>query len=220
MIKAIIFDFDGTLVKMSDRAYYNHIATAVKLGLRLPNKKKFFKHFGKPWNKVIKSLWPEASIYRFKKVHFKLHYENVKKFHGPKPINGLRKTLSRLKRKGYRLFIISSRDKKSLARNIVRLKIDSYIDLYHAMEHSRHHKPDPRVFKPVYRKTKLKNHELLYVGDLPSDYDAAKRANILFIGVTSGLTKKKQFLKAGLKKFFILKSINELPAFLKGWKND
>jgi len=219
MIKAIIFDFDDTLVKTFRRAYQRHTRTAKKLNLRMPSRKKFYMNFGKPWNKVIKSLWPDVSLYRYKKAYYKLNYGDIKRFHGPPPFEGLKKTLSALKKRGYRLFILSSRDKKSLKTNIDRLKIKTYIELYHGMEHSRHHKPDPRVFIPFYRKTKLKNNEIVYVGDLITDYDAAKNAGIFFVAVITGVHKKSNFLKAGLNKFFILKSVNELPDLLKGWKN-
>jgi len=219
MIKAIIFDFDDTLVKTFGRAYQRHVRAAKELNLKMPSRKKFNKNFGKPWNKVIRSLWPEVSLYRYKKMYYKLNYDDIKRFHGPPPVEGLKKTLSRLRKMGYRLFILSSRDKKSLGTTIQRLKIQSHIELYHAMEHSRYHKPDPRVFNPFYRKTKLKNKEILYVGDLVTDYDAAKKAGIAFAAVTTGMNKKKDFMEAGLNKFFILKSVNELPGFLKGWKN-
>ena len=219
MLKAIIFDFDDTLVKTFGRAYQRHLRTAKKLNLRMPSRKKFYRNFGKPWNKVIESLWPDVSLYRYKKAYYKLNYSDIKRFHGPPPVEGLRKTLSIIKKRGYRIFILSNRDKKSLGRNIDRLKIDSHIELYHGMEHSKFHKPDPRVFNPFYKKTKLKNYEILYVGDLVTDYEAAKKAGIAFVGVTTGKDKRKAFLKAGLKKFFILNSISELPGLLKGWKN-
>lgn len=220
MIKAIIFDFDDTLVKTFRRAYQRHMRAAKELKLRMPSRKKFYMNFGKPWNKVIKSLWPEVSLKRYKKTYYQMNYGDIKRFNGPKPIDGLKKLLLTIKNRGYRIFILSSRDIKSLKTNIDRLKINAHIELYHGMEHSRHHKPDPRVFIPFFRKTRLKNYEILYVGDLVTDYLAAKEAGISFIGVTTGVHKKRDFLKAGLNKFYILKSVNELPEFLKGWKNE
>ena len=47
----------------------------------------------------------------------------------------------------------------------------------------------------------------MYVGDHVNDYLAAKNAGLLFVGVTTGLHTKEDFIGAGLNAYFILDSV-------------
>lgn len=209
MIKFILFDVDDTLIHFKEAGVKVYQKIASDLNLPVYPKNKIAKLFGLPWNKVAKTLWPDIDLKTFKK----LHDQEIIKIKN-KPIAGVKKLLNNLKRKKILLGIVTTKIKPELIAALKSAGIDlKLFDYLQTMENTKHHKPDGRVFLPLLkfvRKKKIKNSEVLFIGDSIYDALAAKNAKIPFIAVTTGSTTKKEFKKIGVKEQNILKSVKEL----------
>jgi len=213
-IKAVIFDMDDTLLRTYRIAYGTYMLTAKALGLKRVPIKKFLRHWGFPYNELIKGTWRNAPIEEFSKMHGEIAKTR------PYPlIKGANEMLAELKCKKLFLAIMSSKHTKAipLRARQAGLKLDYFRELI-GLESAPFHKPDARVFRKLIAELKgrkIKKSEILYVGDGLMDYEAAKNAGLQFAAVLTGFRKREDFLRAGLKKENILKSAVEVPAFIE-----
>lgn len=211
MIRTIIFDFDDTLISTLHGSYERHMAVGAKLGLKAVSRRKFTDEWGPPWQKLLPTLWKEVSYEAFKKLYISM-WENKTKY---REIPGALKTLEKLTFEGYHLYLLTSRDKTTLVRIMRYLKMEQHFIHIHALEHGRYFKPDPRVFTVFLKQNKLKKEQCMYVGDLIIDFQAASRAGLNYVAVTSGATSRAKFLRKGVKAKNIISSVKELPKWLE-----
>ena len=201
--KAIIFDYDDTLVLTQEYSISCHQKAAKKLGLRIPSRKELLSYLGTPWNQCILGMWPGINIEDFKKAFFA--------FADPMPIRlaaGVKGSLPKLKKKGYSLFILTSKMSESILRETKKSHLDlKLFSGIYGPEQTQWTKPDPRVFEKLLKENKLKASECVNIGDSMNDYLSAKAAGIDFIGVLTGQMNHKEFTK---KKIMCIWSMEEL----------
>lgn len=85
--------------------------------------------------------------------------------------------------------------------------LDLYFDYTQTADESRHKKPDPRVFDKMLEKFQISAENVVYIGDEMKDYEAARDANIEFIGVHTGMASEEEFRDAGTFSVGSLKDI-------------
>jgi len=188
MIKAILFDFDGTISNRSENAYnvfddffkdyfpnfdeieyeallqdmliFDHNGTT-KMNYRLP---AFMAKYG--------HLLPND----FEKKFTDYFYSNMWKYCVIKP--EARQVLAKLKEK-YKLAIISNGSSKPQHDKIDYLMIDEYFDEILVGGDYDIQKPDVRIFKIAAEKLKVEPQECMFVGDVFStDILGAIKANM------------------------------------------
>ncbi|MEK6968559.1 MAG: HAD family hydrolase [Nanoarchaeota archaeon] len=209
MIKNVIFDFDDTLTHTHRGEYTRHMKVAKKMGLPKLTKNQFLTMWGPPWSVLISQLWPACNVKKFQ-----LAYKSMFGFKRHKLVGGAKKTLDYLKKKGYQIYVLSSRDDKSLMHNLQTNGIHDHFKQIHSADHAQFHKPDPRVFTDFAEQHGLNIKESAYIGDLLIDYEGASKAGMEFIAVLTGIHDKEKFVRAGLNPKNIIPSIKELPEWL------
>jgi len=89
---------------------------------------------------------------------------------------GVQSTLRELKKRGYRLAVLSNNDSR-LRSVLEELKIDSLFEEIFISAEMGCEKPDPAIFRKVESRTQTKPHEILHLGDSHSrDFEGAKNA--------------------------------------------
>ncbi len=189
-IKAVVFDFDDTLVHYRDIYLKSHQTAAKKLGLYVPSDKELSTLAGVPWNTLIEKLWPHANREKFKKTVLLFDKDA-----DHEPVAGALQVLEKLHGK-YDLFILSSRIKESVLQLLRTAGIPAALfkGIYGPQEVS-YHKPDGKVFS-VFLKDYTPD-ELVFVGDSVQDATAANNAGILFIGFVNGNASEEEFRERG-----------------------
>ncbi|MDO8537950.1 MAG: HAD family hydrolase [archaeon] len=212
-LKAVLFDMDGTLV-------ISHPCHA--LAYRLLSKELGIKISGKKIEEYMKTP-SEISFHQFAKdFHTKQSPEWLvnkkrkiikqcsigKNYFAP---NAWR-IIQELKQKGLRLGIVSSSGRKSL--NIFLPKdFQKNFDAIICLEDVKHIKPSSEPMKKALKKLKLKPSQVIMVGDSTSDLIAARKTKIKAIGITTGLSSKKELLKE--KPIAVIKNLNQIKKFLQ-----
>ncbi|MBN1332064.1 HAD-IA family hydrolase [Candidatus Dojkabacteria bacterium] len=211
-IKAIIFDYDDTLVNTHHVIWDKYKLTGKKFYDIEITEESLREHWGEPFEQLQKNLFgdvddPES----IKENYFSLNEQFPKSF-----LPGVPETLKQLKSIGYNLSIVSAMLGESVEGDLIRMGIDtgSMFHFIQGAEHTDFHKPDPKVFLPSIEKLaelNIKPEEVLYVGDSVRDYQAASGAGFDFQGVLTGLTTAEDFKKEGvsyLKDFAELLSLD------------
>lgn len=219
-IRAVIKDWDETVVKTIDSVIELFQSFALNYQLEIHSKSSVLQHWGKPLPVLLSSLWPD-----FKPEDLYQNFENwVPEEFCPQPFPKSKESIIKLKDMGIVLGIISSGSQRRIQKVLDNhfLIPNSYFEFIHTAEGSRYHKPDPRVFDlplELLSKKGIKKEETLYIGDSLDDLNASFSRNILFFGVTTGNVTKGEFIKNGLQENQILEGFWQLPDLIKKTKS-
>jgi HAD superfamily hydrolase (TIGR01549 family) len=149
-------------------------------------------------------------IKKFKRTTYKKF--NVVEYNQFKP--KAKDVIKHFHKKGYKLAIVSSRDKGSFPWSDPIMKMFDVV----ISEESKYHKPDPRVFENMLElcnKEGVNKKDIFYVGDLLIDYLAAKGAGINFIClINKEIHEEKDLIKKGLPRKNIIYSLGDLKKMI------
>src|SRR3989344_1661749 len=218
MIKAIILDVDDTILDYSRNATKIYIEASKNSKVKAPRKNLINKMYGIPWKVSSKKLYPGLNKKKLIRLRNELDYLFRINVHRFKLFNGALHSLREL-RKCYKLGLISSKPHKIMWMMFNHIHFPKWwFEFIYAAEDLRYDKPDGRAFSKGLKKLNLNKHEVIFVGDSIYDAKTAKHAKIRFVAVLTGHYSKRDFLKFGVKKENILKSVKYLPKWVD--KND
>ncbi len=199
MIKLLIFDLDGTLVD-AYRAIEESLKHTLKtVGLRLSVEPHVVKssvglgdrHFIGTFVKG-KDAQKALNIYR-------RHHKSSLLKHS-RLIRGVKKTLNDLKKRGYRLAIVSNRPRAFSLILIKHLDLRRYFDIMFCAWKKDELKPSPKLLIRAIRKARVKRREAVYIGDMAIDVLAGKNAGIRTIAILGGSSSRGELEAAGPSK--------------------
>jgi len=189
--KAVIFDFDGTLVNSME--YFEEIASRVMYDVYHTPKKEAKRQYiltsGLPFREQLEEIYPGDP--RNEMAAEMYENEKQRRYLEQRPYEGARETLEELRKNGF-VTIISSNNFQDLVDKLVE-KVAFKADLVLGLRSKDFGKGTPH-FEFVLKNFGLKKDEVLFVGDSLKDAEKASSFGIPFVGKT-GLFKKKDFLK-------------------------
>jgi HAD superfamily hydrolase (TIGR01509 family) len=103
----------------------------------------------------------------------------------------------RLKHSGIRIALASSSAKKDLDTYQKIANISDLVDVSTSADDTDRSKPHPDIFSATVEKLHAKPENVLALGDTPYDAEAAGKAGIRTIGVTTGGWSRRELLDAG-----------------------
>ncbi len=214
MIKAIVFDFDDTLVETYDSTLKNLAMVTGKAGLPLPPESTIKEHYGKPWSDFVQGTWPDIDVNKFSESY--LTANAFRK--GCPPVKGVHALIDMLSRK-FVLGICTGRTSEGLMVELRRSALDfGKFSFILPQGDAGKSKSDPDYFNPVFReleKLGIGKEEILFVGDSLHDYEISRNTGIRFVGVLSGPATREDFLGAGLDSGMIIPDVVGLPPLLE-----
>ena len=199
-IKAIIFDLDNTLIdfmKMKKEAIRSAVKAMIKTGLKIDESEgydKLMKLYLKlgiesdnAFQKFLKNeigridermLASAINAYLKTKNSFMKPYPNVKP------------ALSRLKKKGIKLAIVTDAPKVKAYQRLLAMDIEKYFDFVIGFEDAGKKKTD-LPFKMAIEKLKLKPEEIMVIGDsIKRDVIPARKSDMVAVLAKYGSQEK------------------------------
>ncbi|AEH25525.1 TIGR02253 family HAD-type hydrolase [Pyrococcus yayanosii] len=232
MIKAVFFDFVGTLLsKESEEITHLKIMEEVvrKAGANVypeelfreyeaMTSRAFLQYAGKPFRPIrdieVEVMKELAERYSFQlpgdfwEIHLRMHQTYGRLY--PEAID----VLKELREKGYHVGLITDSDNDYLRAHLEALGIAGLFDSITTSEDAGFFKPHPRIFELALKKAGVKGEEALYVGDNPlKDCRGARQLDMLSVlldrtGEKRELWKECEFVVSDLRE--ILKILEEL----------
>lgn len=217
MIKAAIFDLDGTLLDRDNsvKTFIHRQYERWILHLGHIPKKKYVARFieldkrGYVWkDKVYQQLVEEFEIAEISWEALLQDYISEFK-HSCVPFTNLIPMLDELKKSNILLGMITNGYGQFQMDNIVALGIKEFFDVILISEWEGIKKPDPEIFHGAINKISVSAHECVFIGDHPvNDVAAAQR-----VGMTG--VWKKDFQWNNVNADYIVDDLAEIPLIIR-----
>jgi phosphoglycolate phosphatase len=214
-IKAIIFDFDGTLAVLNiDFSLMRERIFALMRGYGIKDETIQEKYLLEVIDEVYQILWeknPSGAEAFYQKSHRILHELEMRAAQEGMLIPGAKPTLKSLREKGVKIGIIT-RNCEDAVRKVFP-DIDDFCDVFVSRNSVKKVKPHPDHLMYVMESMKISGKEAVMVGDHIIDVQAGKRVGMKTVGVLTGRTEKEEFEKAGAD--YILSEASEVCELLE-----
>lgn len=187
-LKAVLCDIDGTLIDSNQQHAESWLRTFEHFGVPATFE-KVLAQIGKGSDHLLPVFVPnkverealEPKLKDFRKKLFHRDYINT-----IQPFPKSRELLQRMIAEGLRIAVASSTDKEDLPKLKQIARIEDLVEKETTAGDAAHSKPDPDIFQSAVGKLGLRREEVIALGDTPWDIEAASRAGVSTIAVTSG----------------------------------
>ena len=211
-IRAVVFDFDGTLFDASDAICLALNAALAAHGRAPLPRAEILPRIGRPLVEIFQALNPGAAP-----ATVQAHVDAYRAAFWPVSLShtrmlpGLRVCLDRL-RGHVGLAIATNRTERGARFILDGFGFGGYFGALVALEHVRRVKPDPEAVLKACAQLKITPAQALMVGDTPDDMAAGRAAGAAALGVTTGAHDRETLLAAGART--VVNALAELPALL------
>ncbi len=207
-IRAIIFDFDDTLVKTRESKWDALKSTGKTFyDLELTDN-EIKEHWGKPYLEMLYGVMQKSDT----PENIRKNYESITNDYPMQAAPYVLETINNLL-KYYKIGVLTASGRKLTVSDLNKLNFPTNKFFYiQTAEDTDVHKPNPLVFLPILKKLDLlgiKKEHVLYIGDSIKDYHAANKADLQFIGILQGLTSEEEFRKENIPTINNLKELNK-----------
>jgi HAD superfamily hydrolase (TIGR01509 family) len=203
MLKAVIFDIDGTLVdsvELHARAWQQAFQ---KFGKNVPVE-DVRKQIGKGSDQLLPLFFSAEQIERFGKEMEDYRGDLFKREFRPqvKPFARVRELLLRIHADGCKVALASSGGRADMNYYKHLLNVEDLVEDEASGDDVERSKPHPDIFADALKMLGgLKGHEAIAVGDTPYDAEAANKIHLRTVGI-SGYWTEQQLLDAGCIEVF------------------
>lgn len=194
MIKAILFDFDGTLVNSAPGIVKTMEQVFTEMNVEVPTEEAMRATIGLPLRLALKELGhlddkradDATELYRALFPVYEVGYVTV--------FPDVTETLMSLKEKGIRMAVVTSRDTVSLKLIADRRELTPFFETYVTGADGFLPKPAPDMVLELLKRMKLKEDEVLVVGDTTFDIDMGNSAGCKTVAVTYGNHSRERLM--------------------------
>ena len=199
MIKAVFFDFDGTLMNtLPGIAHFGNAALA-EVGLRPVEEDKYRYFVGNGRNKLIHRMLDfykadtEENYEKAGKKYDSLYEADV--MYGSVVYDGIPTLLDALKKDGIKCAMLSNKP-DNVAQMLIEKNFGGKFDICFGQRQGIPTKPNPQAALEIAEKLNVKAEECLFVGDTVVDVTTGKNAGMYTCGVLWGFRDKEELLEA------------------------
>ena len=186
MLKAVLWDLDGTLVDSAEFHWQAWRDVMAEEGRPITHD-QFVQSFGKR-NDLILADWfgaeADPDYTRWLSEEKESRFRALVRAHGIEPLPGVREWVARLHVEGWRHAIATSAPRLNLETMADAMHMRHYFGADVAAEDVTHGKPDPEVFLLAASRLGADPHRSIVVEDAPIGIEAGKRAGMRTIGVS------------------------------------
>ncbi len=210
MIKALLFDFDGTLLDTNGLIIetFMHVLNERFPGQYQPQ--DCVRFLGPSLAETFKEIAPdevEELIGKYRAWNLEHHDELVKEY------EGVVETLEKLKEMGIRLAIVSTKRRNTIARGLEIIGAAHLFEVVVGVDDVSRVKPDPEPILLALEKLGLNQSDVIMIGDNSHDIEGGKNAGVRTAGVAWAF-KGKDFLQQ-FNPDYMLEHMSDLLSIVK-----
>jgi HAD superfamily hydrolase (TIGR01509 family) len=198
MIEAVLCDIDGTLVQSNwlHASAWKDAFAEIGIDVPLEDVRRQIGKGGDELIPVFVTWWKrqavEQPLKRYRELIFRDQYLSQ-----VKPFPMVRELLQHMQQAGIKVSLASSAHQKDLEDYKRIANIEDLVEKSSSSDDASRSKPHPDIFEATLKKLGVQAKNALALGDTPYDAEAAGKANVWTIGVTTGGWTESELLAAG-----------------------
>lgn len=187
MLNAVLFDLDGTLIDTNELIIDSFKHTFEVLKKSVPTRDKIISCFGEPLYETMNKFFDDANeaVEIYREFNLKYHDDRISSYKNATEI------LESLKNKGYKLAIVTSKNRSTALRGLKYLKILDYFEVLVTSDEVENHKPHPEPVLRACEILEVSPKNSIMVGDSIYDIMSGKNAGSKTCGVCYSFMKDK-----------------------------
>ncbi len=195
MIKAVLFDLDGTLVNsLADLANSVNFALT-QFGFPTHETEKFKYFVGDGMAKLIERVLPEnkkdneikAQVLDTFMNHYRMHYADKTIAY-----DGIEELVKQLADNDLKLAVVSNKAQDMAVEVTLKVLKGLQFDIVCGKREGYPTKPDPTLTLEIIKELGVKSEDCVFIGDSGMDMAVAKNANLKSIGVLWGFRTEEE----------------------------
>lgn len=216
MIKACIFDLDGTLTDTLDSLVYSVNETLKEMGLGTITREQCQAFVGNGARRLLEDSLDAAGnpghtrIEEAMEIYRRIFDVNCT--YQVKPYRGIIELLKVLKGKSIQTAVLSNKPHGQTVKVVEEVIGEGLIDWAQGQQEQIARKPDPEGVYSILERFRVSKEECLYIGDSEVDIKTGHNAGLTTIGVTWGFRTREQLIEAGARN--MIDKAEELLNFL------
>jgi phosphoglycolate phosphatase len=190
--RAVVFDWDGTLVDSAERTYRCYVRVFSAYGIGYDHA-AFERTYSPDWYRTYEEIglprdhWPEADA----------RWISCYEAEPSGLVPGAREAMERLAGAGVAQGLVSSGDGTRVRREVQALGLGRFFGAMVCGGETAHRKPDPEPLLVALGRLGVAPTETAYVGDSPEDVAMAKAAGAFAVGIPGGFPNREALVAAG-----------------------
>ena len=202
MIRACIFDLDGTLANtLTSIAFFGNEALGA-CGYQKIERDRYRYLVGDGADQLMRRMLKtageevtEEKVSALRKIYDHLYESDVMYLTDSYP--GITETLGEMKRRGLKLAVFSNKPHNVACEVVEKLFPKGTFDLYYGQRPEVERKPSPQGALLIAEELGVNPGECLYMGDTDVDMRTGKSAGMFTVGVLWGFREKEELLRGG-----------------------
>ncbi len=204
MIKAILFDFDGTLINTNDLIFKSYEVAFQEVFNRKIEMEEILTLYGKPLYPSLMKYGEEGErLYKIYREYNETHHDEL-----VKTFPGVYEGVKMLALNGYKLGIVTSKRIHLVKRGLDFLGLSDMFDIIITPDDTKETKPHPEPVLLGCASLEVLPQNSIYVGDSLFDMQAGQAANCELCAVKYSVTPHEDLLK--YKPMFFVDTVCEL----------
>ena len=194
--KAILIDFDGTIINSEDPIIDTILFCFKKsVGIKV-DRMQITKMFGLPidfmFQKLAEDKFSQNNLDSFIKCYEKMYTEIITRSNlRPGALNFLKEA----KKKLIKIILITNERSKNVIFSLKYFDIESFFNATVVREEVSNFKPSPQPLLLGIRKVKESVKDCIYIGESPYDIEAGKAAGMFTVALVTDLWPKEILTK-------------------------
>ena len=190
--KAIIFDFDGTLMDSEDAIFCALRRTLDEFAIAIPPDAPLKKLSCHRIEDVLTSLGiedpdrKEAFLHVYHKTYQQVFPDRAR------PFSGVRQTLKRLKARGIQMAVATNEIRPNLDRFLPLAELSAFFETTICVDEVQQSKPHPEMALTVLKRMGVSARHAMMVGDSSLDIRMGQGAGCRTCGISQGAHDRKQ----------------------------
>lgn len=200
MIRAVMFDLDGTLVDSLDDIAESMDSTLAELGLAPHTRDAYCQFIGDGVRLLAKRALPPdrrdgASVNDCVARMQRIYGERLTRHTRPYP--GIAELLAQLTERGVVMAVLSNKRHHLTQRTVDELFQTTHFATVVGQREDVPKKPDPTAARQIANTLRIPTNQWLYVGDTSTDMDTARNAEMIPVGVLWGFRGANELREHG-----------------------